>query len=107
VFDDLKKKAMTANPNIMPDFMKLSDDAQILYEKTTASKKAEEATIAAITNSIQFDIKNTKDKDVINKLSSIKVTVDMNTDDLLSSGLITAELKRRIDQELRKLRNRK
>jgi hypothetical protein len=107
VFDDLKKKAMTANPNIMPDFMKLAEDAQVLYEKTTATKKAEEATIAAITNAIQFDIKNTKDKAVINKLSNIEVTVDMNTEDLLRSGLITAELKRRIDQELRKLRNRK
>jgi hypothetical protein len=107
VFDDLKKKAMTANPNVMPDFMQLAKDAQVVYEETTGNAKAEQATIAAITNSIQYDIKNTKDEKLKAKLSNIEVTTDMNTDDLLRSGMITPELKRRIDQELRKLRNRK
>ena len=107
VFDDLKKKAMTANPNVMPDFMQLAKDAQVIYEETTGNAKAEQATIAAITNSIQYDIKNTKDEKLKAKLSNIEVTTDMNTDDLLRAGMITPELKRRIDQELRKLRNRK
>jgi hypothetical protein len=106
VFDDLKTQAMDANPNVMPDFMELARQAQIKYEETTGNEKLEQAVLASINSSIQFIIKETKDDKLKTKLAGIEVNADMNTDDLLRSGLINTDLKRRIDAELRKLRNR-